>query len=69
MLQFNSRPYVYFDPSNKQHREYYNDFTQSKTWAHCPVRFILAGSAVDLPTMINNLLINYYTNQEFGAQA
>jgi hypothetical protein len=68
MLQHNGRPYVYFDPSNKQHRQYYSSFKRTGTWSQCPVRFILTGSAVDLPTMISNSLISYYTNQEFAQE-
>ena len=60
------RPWVVFDPANKEHREWYADFNNNQTWSHCPVRFVVDDDAGDLITMIQRKLIAYYTNKEFG---
>lgn len=68
-LEFYSRPLVAFDPANKEHRRWYNQFMQAKSWGHCPVRFICPeDSGMDLTIMIRNQLIEYYTQKEFGKE-
>lgn len=62
------RPYVVFDPSNKDHRRWFADFNKSLTWAHCPVRFVVDDDHGDLITMIQRNLIQYYVDKEFGTE-
>jgi hypothetical protein len=69
-LEFFSRPLVAFDPNNKQHREWYNDFIKYRGWGRCPVRFICPDvSGMNLVTMIQQQLIEYYVNKEFNRVA
>jgi hypothetical protein len=66
-LEFYARPWTAFNPTNKQHRQWYHEFVQNKTWGRCPVRFICPeDSGSDLTVMIRNQLIEYYVIQEFG---
>jgi hypothetical protein len=65
-LDFIGRPWVAFDESNRQHRQWFAEFQETRTWGHCPVRFIVSDDHGDLLTMIQRRLITYYTNKEFG---
>ena len=61
------RPWVAFDATNSNHRQWFADFQRSGTWGRCPVRFLIAAEEVgDLITMIQRALIKYYVDQEFG---
>lgn len=64
-LIMSSRPWVAFDASNKQHRQWFADFERNRTWGKCPVRFIITDDQGDLLTMIQRKLLAYYTNKEF----
>ena len=65
-LEFFSRPLVAFDPKNKQHREWYHEFVKYRGWGRCPVRFICPDvSGMNLVTMIQQQLIDYYVTKEF----
>jgi hypothetical protein len=64
-LALYGRPWVVFDPNNKQHRNWYADFVKSGTWGRCPVRFVVADDRGNLVTMIQQNLVEYYVNQEF----
>lgn len=65
-LQLYGRPWIVFDPSNRQHRTYYHEFVRSGTWGQCPVRFVVADDQGDLVTMIQRSLIKYYVEREFN---
>ncbi len=66
-LEFYARPLVAFDPKNKDHRRWYNEFMTKKTWGRCPVRFICPeDSGSDLTMMIKNHLVEYYVQKEFA---
>jgi hypothetical protein len=65
-LELFGRPYVVFDPENRFHRSYYNQFVVTQSWGSCPVRFVVADDQGDLVTMIQRSLINYYVQKEFG---
>lgn len=68
-LEYYARPLVAFDPTNKDHRRWYYQFTVTKSWGYCPVRFICPDdSGLDLTLMIRNHLIDYYTDKEFGKE-
>jgi hypothetical protein len=65
VLELSGRPFIVFDPANKQHRSYYHDFVQSGTWGRCPYRFVVPEDHGDLVTMIQRSLVEYYVNKEF----
>jgi hypothetical protein len=65
-LAYYGRPFVAFDAKNKQHRQWFADFNKNRTWSHCPVRFIVPDDAGDLITLIQQRLIQYYVEKEFG---
>jgi len=64
-LNLYGRPWLVFDPGNRQHRQYYYDFVKSGTWGQCPYRFVVADDQGDLITMIQRALIKYYVEREF----
>jgi hypothetical protein len=66
-LEFLARPLVAFDATNKDHRRYYAEFIEYNGWGNCPVRFICPDdTGMDLPTMIQTRLVEYYIEREFG---
>lgn len=65
-LQLLHRPWVVFDPHNKDHRRYYSDFVKFATWGRCPVRFVMDDDSNDLITMIQRKLVEYYVEREFN---
>jgi len=65
-LAFFGRPYVVFNPSDKNHRRWFAEFQANRAWGQCPVRFIVADDQGDLVTMIQRKLIEFYTMKEFG---
>ena len=64
-LELFGRPYVVFDPENKDHRSYYHDFVETASWGNCPVRFVVPEDHGDLVTMIQRSLIKFYIQKEF----
>lgn len=64
-LSFYGRPEVAFDPANKEHRLWFHQFQQHKTWGKCPVRFIIPDDSGDLVTLCQQRLIDYYVTKEF----
>jgi hypothetical protein len=66
-LEFYARPLVAFDPENKDHRRWYHQFVETRSWGYCPVRFICPESTgLDLTIMIRNQLVDYYVQKEFA---
>jgi hypothetical protein len=66
-LSLFGRPYVVFDPTDKDHRLHYHNFVVTGSWGACPVRFVVDDDHGDLITMIQRSLIQYYSNKEFGS--
>lgn len=64
-LQLHGRPYVVFDPTNRQHRAWFAEFNKNLTWSKCPVRFVVNDDHGDLITMIQRELIQHYVDKEF----
>ena len=62
----NSRPYATFDANNKKHRIEYYRFLKTNSWSKCPVQFMIEAPYTELPHEINNKLVKYYFNKEFG---
>ena len=67
-LQLHGRPWVVFDPNNKDHRRWFADFNRHSTWKRCPVRFVIDDDHGDLITMIQRKLIEWYVSKEFDAK-
>lgn len=67
-LNLYHRPWALFDPANRDHRKYYHEFLNSRTWGHCPVRFVVGDDTSDLVTMIQRDLIDYYVGKEFQGE-
>lgn len=65
ILNLKSRPTVYFDATNHNHRAYYAEFLKNRSWRQCPVQFYLERGFGDLSSMIENRLSAYYLGQEF----
>ena len=66
-LDLFGRPWTVFDPENKDHRRWYNEFVKTTSWGHCPVRFVVPEDHGDLVTMIQRSLVAFYTQKEFKA--
>jgi hypothetical protein len=64
-LAFYGRPWVAFNPQDKEHRKYFAEFQKKGTWGSCPVRFIVPDDGGDLLTLIQRRLIAYYVDKEF----
>jgi len=67
-LAYIGRPWVAFDPEDKQHRKYFAEFQENRTWGKCPIRFIISDDAGDLLSMMQRRLVEYYTATEFNVQ-
>lgn len=65
-LSIAGRPWVAFEPENRQHRKWYFEFAKSRTWGRCPVRFIVPEDHGNLVMMIEQQLTKYYIDREFG---
>lgn len=65
-LDYIGRPWIAFNPENKQHRKWFAEFQRTGTWGRCPVRFIVSDQHGDLLTLIQRKLIGHYVDREFG---
>lgn len=59
-----NRPTVVFDANNAEHRKWLGEFTRTRSWGNCPVKFSTAGAGNTLAQMQLRLL-QYYTDREF----
>ena len=64
-LALYGRPYVIFDATNREHRQWFANFNKSGAWGNCPVRFVVDDDHGDLITMIQRSLIQFYVDKEF----
>lgn len=64
-MHINMRPWAHFDPSNKDHRSYFNEFLKTRSWKSCPVQWLIGDDSQDVVHYINKTLLNYYTTLEF----
>ena len=64
-LELHGRPYVVFNPNDKQHRRFYSEFVRTASWGACPVRFVVPEDHGDLVTMIQRSLVKHYVEREF----
>lgn len=63
-LDLHSRPVVLFDPANKMHRGYVNNFMLTGSWRDCPIRFAVEEDHGMLIGSIQRKLILWYAEQE-----
>lgn len=59
-----NRPMVDFDPTNVNHRLLYQEFLQTNSWSHSPIRFDMPEQYLDLPYYINLRLVAHYMGQD-----
>lgn len=56
---YNPTPRIEFNPANKQHRLDYARFIKYNNWKD-GCRYLLEEPYMDIPTMINDKLVNHY---------
>jgi hypothetical protein len=56
---------VNFDANNIEHRKYFKTFFTKNKWDQKSPRFILEQPFLDVPTMIQNKLMQYYLKHDF----
>lgn len=59
-------PVIEFNPEFPAHRRWYAEFRVRKSWAGCPVRFSVSRDATTVTSMIEQRIIDYYLNEDFG---
>lgn len=65
LLYLRSRPIVAFDANNPDHRRYYRQFIETRSWGKCPVRFMVESLNTDLLSHINYVMLDWYVRNEF----
>lgn len=65
LLEYRNRPFVAFDPTDRDHRRWYHEFVKHGTWGRCPYRFIVPDDRGNLITLIQRKLVEYYVQREF----
>lgn len=60
-----NRPQTLFDVTNAEHRQAYFEYRKHNSWQKCKYQFVIEDTYIDLPSMIDNKLVNYYLNNEF----
>lgn len=70
-LTSHQRPSVDFDPTDKEHRKWYNEFLQTASWSHCPVRFTVQmdGDEGNTQAIIQRKIAQHYLDKEFNTKA
>ena len=63
-LHVNARPWITFDPDNRQHRAWYAEYVRTRSWGACPVRFEVEHEAGHIGA-IERLILEYYAKKEF----
>ncbi|MFM8760602.1 MAG: hypothetical protein ACKOD7_03505 [Polynucleobacter victoriensis] len=65
LLQLMMRPWVEFNPKDYEHRKWYAEYVRTKSWSHCPVRFVDPNDCGNLAMSMQRTLLEYYSKQEF----
>jgi hypothetical protein len=60
------RPYVMFDPKNRDHRKWFAYFVRTSSWGKCPVRFLTDDDHGNSVAIMHRMLVEYYTKREFA---
>jgi hypothetical protein len=64
VLERAQRPVVTFDPADAEHRRLYLTFLKTSRWSHSPVRFHCNQNYLELPYYLNQVLVEYYMEQD-----
>ena len=64
-LELYMRPLAIFDPTNKDHRQYYFNFLATGSWHGCPYRWAMYEDAGHLQGVIQRSILDYYMGKEF----
>lgn len=65
VLNVASRPTVYFDVTDREHRKWFAKFLRNRSWRYCPVQFYLEQGYSDVPAMIQDKMSAWYLGREF----
>ena len=65
LLYLRARPIVAFNANDPEHRRYYRQFMETRSWGNCPVRFMVEGLNTDLLSHINREMLAWYLRSEF----
>lgn len=60
-----SRPFVSFDPTNKQHRRDFAEFMRTGSWSNCAVRYVDEDDRGNLAACLQRRMAEYYIEKEF----
>jgi hypothetical protein len=66
LLYLRARPILAFNENDSLHRKYYYEFMTTRSWGHCPVRFMAEALNTSLVYHINERMLAYYVKQEFA---
>jgi hypothetical protein len=66
ILKIGARPFVNFDPSDKDHRRQYAAFLKDNNWRSSPVQFYIESGWGDLVSMIEHKISRHFLSKEFG---
>lgn len=61
------RPSTVFDVTDVNHRKHYLYFSKHHAWHETSPAFFLEHPHISVPSMIASKLLDYYSEQEFGA--
>lgn len=64
-MSLHLRPWTLFDPTNKNHRAYFTEFLQTRSWKNCPVQWIIGDDSQDVVHFISKILLEHYAQAEF----
>ena len=64
-LKVGARPVVHFDPSNKEHRQFYAEYLKDHNWRGSPIQFYLESGWGDIVSMIEHKLTRHFLSKEF----
>jgi hypothetical protein len=65
-MSLRQRPWTLFDPADKNHRAYFTEFLQTRSWQHCPVQWIIGDDSQDVVHYISKVLLEHYAAKEFA---
>lgn len=65
-IRLHQRPWAKFDPTNKDHRAYFNAFLKTGSWSDCPVQWVITDSSNDVVHHLSRILLEHYTGAEFA---
>jgi hypothetical protein len=62
------RPWTAYDPANKDHRRYFNNFIKTRSWAGCPYQWLIMDDSGDVVHYLTKVTAEYYLSREFVAK-